>query len=63
MDARTRTAIATTFRTYRRQRDWHLRKAEADPVAWSAKLSRDLAEHYRTLLAGAVDMLNTIRDS
>lgn len=63
MTTRTRTAIARVLRGYRRQRDTYTRTVQGEPVAWSAKLSRDMAEHYRTLLAGAREMLQTIRDN
>jgi hypothetical protein len=61
MDARTRTAIAhMILRCRRAAQDYAHRpiRTAADVTIFPA-----MAEHYRTLLAGALEMLDTIRRS
>jgi len=62
MTTRTRNDIADLFRTYRRIAQDHTRKA-ARQTGWQAEQSHAMAERYRTLLTGAREMLDTIKDA
>lgn len=56
----TRTEVAHLLRSYRRITQDYARKA-AVQTGWQAEQARAMAARYRVLLAGALDMLDTIR--